>query len=387
MSERFSIYAFMPLRGQRIVEITQYSELRFTTGLFGEASGSLTLPWYSRDSLTAILPNASGLILDDAGTARWSGWVRTREINPEDGIIRFGCKSWFDYYARRRLRSRAGMSFAVPEGDLDMAFNNVDQFRIVGDFLAHAAQIAGAANMPITLRLFGPEPTPTLSGVTRTIVYQPHDRPRIAQLIDDLASQTGGFDYVISVEWNQTVDPWQPALFLDLYYPRKGSDVGGIVIEQGTNANLTRITDDGEEMANPVTALGSGAGDVALAVEAIDPTLLHPAEPAGLYPYLEDELRVTDESDQATLTRRADAELAIRRQPLRTVTARLAEQPRVFHYGDVVIGDSVRTVGSFGGFVVDDRLRIVSETVSVTPTGLSNWSVDLATDDATLRAL
>lgn len=393
MPERFTLYAWNPLTRSRVTEITQFSTLQVSDGLYGGGDGRLTVPWWGDPQLHAILPSVSGLALDDAGTLRWTGWVRTREMAPDDGTIQFGAKSWFDYYNRRKIRSRDGMPHAkvLDVGPYDVVFENVDQFHIVADLLGHAAQIAGPANLGLTVRFHTNGTLGLPSGVTRTRTYFGYERKSIAQAIDDLAVQTGGFDYTVSSEWDTSVEPWIPNLYLDLWYPRKGDPAGLFVLEHGANVRLFRLVDDGEDQGNPVTVVGAGTGDAALTVEAVEPTLLYPSPTTGIYPYMEKDVQYRDEGAEfsGNLTRLSNAELAIGARPLRTASLTLTEQPSPFgtHIGDVITGDTLRTIANFAGFSVDEYLRVVQQTYTLNASGLDRWVVDVATDDATLRTL
>jgi hypothetical protein len=270
-------------------------------------------------------------------------------------------------------------------GPQDIVFTAVDMFRIVSDALDHAATVGGGANLGLTVRMHGPGAA-GISGVTRTRTYYGYERKRIGALVEEMAAQEDGFDFTVGTEWNTASTPWTVDRYLDLYYPRRGNASGGVVLEHGANVTMLRLVDDASLMGNPMLAIGAGTGDAAIIAEAEDSSYRYPAGP---YPYVEAEVAYRDEGTEYTgnLGRLATAHLAIGKQPLRTATVGLTEQPNGTRLGDINLGDSLRTVAQFGDFAIDERLRVVSQSVTIGPGGLGSWGVDLATDDATLAVV
>lgn len=381
---RFSAYLYEPLTGDRIAEVSTWQECTYTRGLWGVGSGSLTLPWYDSAAVQAE-PLTAALAVDQGRLLKWAGPVVGREFSPEQGLVRVGCQNWWWYYNRRWIRSTLGMTHAeaTDVGPYDVKFIDVDQFDIVDDLITHAAAVAADADMGLTVRMYGPG-VGGISDVVRTRDYFGYERKRIAQSIEELASQSGGFDFVVTDEWDQGSEPWIPRRYLDLYYPRAGESSSTLVLEHGSNVSMLRMFDDGERMANPITVAGAGIGDAAIAVEAVDTSLLYPAGP---YPWLENDRQYRDEGTEyaGNLERLAISELAVSRIPLRTIEVSITEQEDGgISLGDIGIGDSVSVVANVGDFHLDDRMRVISETVTLSPEGLKNWKVSLVADDATL---
>lgn len=378
---RFTVYAFNALSGARIGEVA-FTDVSWSSGLNATGQGSVTMPWY-QELADVITPGRDGLAIDDRGTLLWSGWVRAREVSPDSGTVRFGLDSWWAYYANRTIRSRTGMTYPATSnvGPLDVVFTSVDQFRIVSDLLAHAASIAGGGNLGLTVRMFGPG-SGGISGVTRTRTYYGYERKKIAQSVQELSAQTGGFDFTVDTEWNTGTSPYQVTRYLDLYYPRRGASTSTPTLEHGSNVQMLRVSDDATILANPVTAVGAGQGDAALTAEAIDSASIYPA---GEYPYIEDEARYRDEGAEysGNLARLADSRLAATRRPLRTAEAECTESADL-QLGSVGIGDSLRVVAEFGPYSIDEQMRVLTEAISLDAGGLRSWKFSLTDDDASL---
>ena len=378
---RFTVYAFNALSGGRIGEVS-FIDCSWSTGLNGTGSGSVTMPWY-QDLADLITPGRDGIAIDDRGTLLWSGWVRAREVNPDGGTVRFGLDSWWRYYGNRTIRSRTGMTYAATTnvGPLDVVFTSVDQFRIVSDLLAHADAIAGSGNLDLTVRMFGPG-AGGISGVTRSRTHYGYERKKIAQAVEELASQTGGFDFTIASEWDTGSNPYPVRRYLDLYYPRRGASTSTPVLEHGSNVQMLRVSDDATVLANPLTAVGAGTGDAAITVEVVDSASLYPA---GSYPYIEGEVQYRDQGTEyaGNLSRLANARLAATHEPLRTAEAECTESADL-RLGSIGIGDTLRMVADFGPYSFDDTMRVLTEAISLDAGGLRSWKFSLCADDASL---
>lgn len=383
---RFAVYAFNPMSGARIGEFQKWTDFTYTDGLFGEGSGSVEVAWWDEIAST-VIPGAHGIAIDEDGVLRWSGWVQMRRVDPSRGTVRYGLDSWWSYYDRRWLRSRTGMSNAETSnvGPQDIKWIDVDMFDIVEDMVDHAASVAGAASIGLTLRKLGPG-TGGISGVDRQRTFYSYERKRIADAVEDLASQYGGFDFAVVSQWDKTASPWEVIRYLDLNYPRRGVDqTSTAVLEHGSNVSLLSLTEDATEQANPIVAVGSGSGDAQLTAEATDASYRYPLGP---YPYVEGEVRYRDEGTEyaGNLERLSQTGLAINRSPLITAEATITET-RETKLGSVGTGDSMRTVAEFGDFSFDETLRVMSQTVQADSGGLKQWKISLAENAAALGLL
>lgn len=382
MAERFTLYAFNPLSGTRLGEMP-FTRVQATIGLAGRASLDVTGPWWDRRlDPDVLLPGRIGLVLDDGGLVRASGWLQTVEVSV-DGGVRLGCVSWWEYYRHRWIRSRAGMTFATGTGPYDVEFSGVDQFEVVSDLIAHAASVAGAANLGLTVSMHGPG-SGGIAGVSRTVTYYGYERKRIADAVEDLASQQDGFDFTVGVAWDMSSSPPGVTRTLDLWYPRKGAALVG-TLEHSTNVRLLRLVRDGARMANPVVAVGAGTGDAQVTATVEDAAYRYPAGP---YPFLEGEVFFRDVGveDTANLTRLANAELAVSREPLDVATLEMQEVAGM-SLGSIAPGDSVRVIADIGALSLDKTMRITREELVVTPTTLEQWTVECASEDASLGVL
>ena len=99
----------------------------------------------------------------------------------------------------------------------------------------------------------------------------------------------------------------------------------------------------------------------------------------------------TDGQEYAgNLDRLTDARLYRTREPMDTATVRIMQRRDdrgpIIGLGDFGVGDTVRVV-SPGMIDVDAFMRVVSQTVTVSGVGVSNWEVALAEADATTGGL
>lgn len=376
----------------RVAEVP-FSSVTWTEELGRPGALRARLPWYhARATFDYLEPGRYGLFIDDAGELRWGGIIWQVDLAPDtDAELTVAGQGLWSYYERRWLRSTQGMTYAdsgAGFGPADISFTAVDQFRIVEDFIDHAANIAGAANIDFTDVRRNGVVGGALSGVTRTKAWLGTDRKRIAQAVADLARQTGGLDHSVGFAWDTGTTPWTPQAYLDLWYPRRGQ-VSSAVLEHGSNVSVLRLTRDGFGVANPLVAIGPGIGDAAITVEVEDSSLRYPA---GVYPFYEDTVEYREDGQEyaGNLSRLAAARLLRTSRPVTTITLSLVDDARPsspFGLGSFGVGDTVRVVAEAGSFSLDEPMRIVRQTVTVEDVGITDWQVDLAPDDVSTGGL
>lgn len=375
----------------RIGEI-EWETLEWTETLNRPLTFAGTTPYWRPRAADLDLPAARHVYVDVGGVLRAGGIIWATDLNAEsDGLLRFQGEGFLSggatgkKGARRTIRSRAGMTFATfPTGyPTEVFFSAVDEFRIVKDLLDHAANIAGAGNQFgfDAVNFYGPGGG-GLSGQVRTRQYFSYDRKALYAIIEELSAQQPGFDFAESFAWDFATSPPTPRRYLNLYYPRRGVAASGVTLEHGINCTLQPRSTDGRAVANPLTVVGAGFGQSQLFSEAIDASYIYPA---GVFPYLEGQVRYQDEATQANLDRLAAAGLSAGRQGPVVVTADMDPQADT-KLGDVNVGDTCRTIGAFiGPLDQDSWLRVVQQRiVAQAATGLTSWQLVLATADATL---
>ena len=129
-------------------------------------------------------------------------------------------------------------------------------------------------------------------------------------------------------------------------------------------------------------ALGSTAGAGALGSEQIDAASIYPAT---RFPFLVGRYDAHEEAVNANLVARTRARLARTRLPVDTfVVAVRSDVARGIRVGDVNVGDTCRfTVDPPStDYSVDGWYRVVQQRLVGEATGLVDWRLALAPDDA-----
>lgn len=370
-----------------VIEELPFTAFDWTETLNRDGSWSGSFPSYVRQADLSLLdPNAVAVYVDHAGILRFGGMLDMVELSGDESWgLRLAGDGFLSYYDRRTVQSRQGMTFATGTAPSEVIWTGVDAFRIVSDLIAHAAYIAGDANIGFdAVRYRGPG-VGGISNIPKTKTVYGYERKSILQLIQELASTVPGFDFSVTVEWDQGVSPARPRRYLDLWVPRRGVEASGTVLEHGTNVTVLRLTRDGGMQANPVTAVGAGTADAQITAVAVDSSYLNPT---GSYPYLEGAVEFRDWGVEyaGNLTARANSRLAWTRQPYYTASAKVVEEGGT-RLGDVSVGDSLRTVAEIENISYDEWMRCVQMKVAVKDLGLDSWSIELANNDASLGAL
>lgn len=382
----FSFYAYTLPNLARIDEV-DLSSCSWNDGVNVPGSADASIPWFHRQA-DVLQPGWTALFVDRDGDLEWGGIVWTTELDAEgSGMLRSGCEGFTSYLRRRWIRSTVGMTYpdVASVGPTDVSYTAVDQFRIVSDLVAHAAAIAGVANIALTVRFNGVVGG-TLSGQTRTVKWSTTERKNIGAAIEELAAQQSGFDFTVTPVWDSSSSPWGVVLYLDLWYPRLGVD-GGRVLEHGGNVSVLRLVRDAHQLANPLVAVGPGVGDAAIVQEVTDTSERYPL---GRYPWMEDTLDVREYGQEyaGNLGRLAAARLYRTKRAVSTATVDLqptvADGVTTFSFGEISTGDTVRMIAPLGSNDFDEAMRVVRQSAKVEDTGLVEWKADLASDDASL---
>ena len=385
-AQKFTFYAHNVVTRTRVAEVP-FTTFRYTDTLNNSGSFDGTLPlFHPVASMITLNPGAIVIYVDYDGQLVWAGWVLSNEVQagPNDYTMRLSGPGLWGYWAKRTVRSRAGTTYATGTAPNEIIWSTVDQFRIVKDTIDHAASIAGTATVPLdAVRAAGA--AFTTSGVTRSKTVYSYERKVIAQLVEELAQQTQGFDYGLNYAWDLSGASPVPRQYLDLYYPRRGQSSPIATLEHGGNVSLLRLTRDAANLANPLTAVGAGTADAQLVVEVADTTFL---SPVGSYPYTEGQVEFRDWGVEyaGNLTRYANAKFSQSRAPVDTGTFTIKQKATGgLRLGTINLGDTLRAIASIRQFDYDNALlRVMSQTINVTGIGLDSWDVSVAPVDATL---
>lgn len=306
------------------------------------------------------------------GAADSAGWITGPLIAGNDVIV----------YQMKLVVTAATANAQV-------SFNSIDQFRVVGDLIDHAASIAGPANVSYDAVIFhGPsitiDPRGPLSGVLYTQSYLGSENKGIGQAISEIARRFGGFDYSDSWAWDTSTSPPTPRRYLNLWYPRRGVSPSGAVLELGTNIVTVVHTRDGSMVANPLRGIGAGTGIGTLSAFVLDSSLLRPS---SRYPYIEGKYDAHEENLAANLAARTRAHLSLTKLPVDTIRVDVEETDDL-KIGDVDVGDAVWTtlIRPSSGWSFVGLCRIVQQSITGTSDGLDKWTFDLALDAVSIGA-
>jgi hypothetical protein len=196
--------------------------------------------------------------LDDALRDQWKNkWVRLETDllqSPQDFAVYFKVRlyapgAWVVWDAARFVENKF----------LAGTFK-VDQTAIAEKLLDHAQDTAiDKPDLDIAKSI-------TASGVIRERAYYYDEYPNILTSLQEFPQLEDGFDF--SIELTATTCTFTT------HYPTKGSAQPKLVLELGRNIASISYTEDGEQTANRIFALGEGNGPGRDEIEAIDDTTL-----------------------------------------------------------------------------------------------------------------
>lgn len=371
-------YLLYDLVGRDFVDEAPFETFEYTEALNKPGGWSATVKIdHPKASAGNLKESATAVFVDRDKSLIFGGilWDSDAQV-AENATLRVGGQGFFSYYRddHRFLRSRSGMVEATGANALEITFTNEDVFAIVNDLLAHAATFPGDVGFD-DVRYFGPG-VGGLSGVLKSQTYWAYELKNIGAAIEDLATQDPGFDFVTTVGWLAG----EPVRYLDLHYPRKGADTGGLVFEDRKNIKLVKRAVRGGKTANVITTTGAGTGDTLLTAEA---SALDLIAPGGRYPRLEGIRSYRDEAILANLSAHASADLSASKLPVETLEVEVIEDigASVTSFG---LGDTAHVIAHRGFVNVDGDYRITARTINFNAEGHPTIKVALADEAATL---
>lgn len=378
----FTFYAYdlvaRTFRAELPFSSFSFTEVRDRPGSF-DAVIAVDHPKATRATLD---PGATAIFVDHLGALIYGGilWTANARV-PETGeaTLRLAGQGFFSAYrdGRRSIRSRSGMTYATGANGFEVIFTAVDAFRIVKDIIDHGATFPGDVGFD-AVRFNGPGAATAfgnLAGSLMATTFYTYELKDIGDAIEELAAQSPGFDFAVSVAWNGSA----PARYLDLYYPRQGR-VLDLRLEVGKNVTLVDWTIDATKAANVAVATGAGTGDALKIAETFAPELI---SPAGPYPRLEAIRSYRDESLDAALLAHANADLSLLKMPPEPLTLDVITG-RDLDLGSFTVGDTVHVIANRGFLDVDENQRIEARTVTINDRGKATIRVSMADEAATL---
>jgi len=229
-------YLAADLRSNAILAELPAYEVDFTTRLddIGSLRGKVLLTDPAANKVANYLqgatqPGRTALYVDRDGVLVWGGIIWTRRYKASTGELELQCLDFLSYLDHRYLTaSVAQVSGAAA----------YDQFAIA-QALVNWAQGVGGGNIGIQVGS-------NLSGVTRTITYNPYEFKLIGDALRELSALDKGFDLAIDVAYVLGV----PTKTLTLSYPRRGA-------VQGASGWVFEHEVSGWSVVNPATGLAA----------------------------------------------------------------------------------------------------------------------------------
>jgi len=291
-----------------LAEIPAY-EVDFTTRLddIGSLRGKVLLTDPAANKVAnylqgATLPGRTALYVDRDGVLVWGGIIWTRRYKASARTLELQAMDFLSYLDHRYLTA----SLAQVSGAA--AYDQV----VIVQALVNWLQGIGGGNIGITV------PVIPMSGVTRTITYNPYEYKLIGDAVREIAALDQGLDIAIDVSYVGGV----PTKTLTLSYPRRGAvqtssgwvfehEVSGWFVNPAGIAapDITgNISDydwpeDATVQGVTVYDIGAGSGSATLQSQYSTPGLID----AG-YPLLERVFSYRDAKTQAELNAHATAD-------------------------------------------------------------------------------
>ncbi|MER5894765.1 hypothetical protein [Streptomyces sp. NPDC001876] len=263
-----------------------------------------------------LQPGLSALVVTRDDVPVWGGPVWTASADLAAGTLTLNAAGWHSYYAARYLASAAGYK------------GNKDQAQLLRDWLGYANTNGGIATTFDSL---------ANTGRLRSRTWAFSEFKNIAEAINELADENGGFDFAYECYWSDSTRKRVRHRFvkterLALTFP---------TLTHGVDADVTGVAYDGSRLATRAYAFGADMGT------GIKPyaSSTNPFMPT---PTLNQVVTYADLRSTAELIPKAGALGSVGRQVIATPT--LALYPGVYSPGAFKVG-ATGTVNVDSGYV------------------------------------
>lgn len=304
---------------------------RLTLPLVGGGSVDLD-PNINLINRETVSPAKTAVWFERDGVLQYGGILWTARADIGANTLELAGEGYHSYWRRRHLVNNT-------------TYTAVDQHTIAKNLIDTAQAVPDGT--------IGVAVSTLTSGRTRDRTWRAYERKNLGEAIEQLADVDGGFDWRYDFAYNTGT----PTGTLNFTYPATGRRTQH-VFEVGTNCSMLSYEEDGTSICNYVDALGAGEGDDHLIATAANAPLIGP------YPVLEDVISFTDVRDWWTLIDHANRRLARGAGPIRRVG--LDTFPDVDPtLGSYIVGDQVTVRADHGWVQLDDWMRIVEMTVTI----------------------
>jgi hypothetical protein len=325
-------YLFADLLTNEIVAELPITGVSFTQQLnqAGAFSAHLLLSGvntYGYNVDAATTPTRNAIYVDRNGILVWGGVIWSRSYNSADQVLNITAREFESYFEHRLISTTE-------------AFTNADQLLIARTLIDNAQALPSGDIGVIT--------NSETSGVLIDRVYYDYEYKNVYAAIQDLSKQDDGFDFNITVEYDNVTNI--PKKTLVLGYPRTGnvdSGVGDIqtpvFIFPAGNIVQYDYPEDGSIVSNNLYVTGAGSNEGKLLSNAQDAASIT----AG-FPLLDATVSYSDITDQTVLNELAIAQVIALATPppIISIVVPAFVTPE---YGTYDIGDDARLI------IIDER--------------------------------
>lgn len=188
-------------------------------------------------------------VVSDGGVYWWAGVIKARPWDPVNRLRQVAATAWKGWLATRFIGPNAAVN---PVTDVVYGYTATDQLTIAQNIIGFATADTGCPTIAV-----GGE----TSGVVRDLNWLGSDFRYAADLIDSMASRSGGFDWAIQA--SQDAVTHRPVLRFVPYYPQRGNQSVALTFRKVPNGgNIivdSPVDDSSTERRTRVWTTGKGS--------------------------------------------------------------------------------------------------------------------------------
>lgn len=283
----------------KVVASLPFTAVDYGDVLNGSGAATVGVPLNAADPAT-LVPGRSGIVVTADGEPQWGGILWAASADLAAGTLTLNASGWFSYYSFCHIGQWAPVGGAGGRIGQYRGYNaRKDQALLLRDWIEFANDNDGIDTDTSRLLL------PTFK--LRRRVWSFSEFKPVAEAINELADENGGFNFRFETVWRSRSRPWEPPTRAGnriVLSPKLSQTFP--TLTHGVDAEVSQVSYDGSKLASEAWAFGSDTGTGVKAYQRVLNTL-------PLTPRLQQVTTYSDLKTAAELTPKASAMAAVGR--------------------------------------------------------------------------
>jgi hypothetical protein len=283
----------------KVIASLPFTSLEYSDVLNAAGAAAISVPLDAADPNT-LVPGRSALVVTADGEPQWGGILWAASADLAAGTLALNASGWFSYYSFCYLASWTPVGGAGGRlGQYRGYSGKKDQTLMLRDWIESANDNDGIATDTSRLLLTSFE--------IRRRAWKFSEFKNVAEAINEIADEDGGFNFRFESYWGRTERPWEPPARVGnriILSPKLSQTFP--TLTHRVDVDVSQVSYDGSKLASEAWAFGADTGTGVKAYQRVTNTL-------PLTPRLQQVTTYSDLKTTAELNPKAAAMAAVGR--------------------------------------------------------------------------